>query len=134
MNYEELLKRARSAVPEAKAEGRFEIPSAIVVAVKRTTIIKNFAEMAKNIRRDQKHFAKFLSKELAVPVTVNGPELVLNGKVPGSIVNQRVREYVAEYVVCKECGKPDTQLKTEGGIAIIKCEACGARRTFKIVR
>jgi translation initiation factor 2 subunit 2 len=134
MDYNELLKRARQNLPETKAAARFEMPSAYTTALKRSTVIKNFAEIAKALRRDPKHVAKFLFKELAVPGTITGNELILNGKVSSMIINQRLRDYLNEYVICKECGKPDTNLTVDAGVATIKCEACGARKTFKTVK
>ena len=131
MNYEELLKRAKQNLPQTKSEGRFEMPVANASIVKRTTVIRNFADIAKALRRQPEHIAKFLFKELALPGVFDGSTLVLQGKVAPSVVNQRLKDYASEYVLCKECGKPDTQITKEGGITAIKCEACGARRTFK---
>jgi translation initiation factor 2 subunit 2 len=134
MDYNELLKRARQNLPETKGGARFEMPSAYTAALKRSTVIKNFGEIAKTLRRDPKHIAKFLFKELAVPGTITGTELILNGKISSMIINQRLRDYVSEYVICKECGKPDTNLSVESGVSKIKCEACGARKTFKTMK
>jgi translation initiation factor 2 subunit 2 len=131
MDYSELLKRARQNLPETKTGPRFEMPSAYTAALKRSTVIKNFAEIAKALRRDPKHLARFLFKELAMPGTITGNELILNGKVSSMIINQRLRDYLSEYVICKECGKPDTNLTVDAGVSTIKCEACGARKTFK---
>jgi translation initiation factor 2 subunit 2 len=133
-NYQELLKRAKQNLPEIKGGGRLEIPSAIVEVVKKTTSVKNFGDIAKAIRRDAKHLARFMFKELAVPGALKGNELVLQGKISSTVINQRLQEYLKEYVYCKECGKPDTNLVVEGNIATIKCEACGARRTFKVMK
>jgi translation initiation factor 2 subunit 2 len=110
---------------------RFETPVASVSIVKRTIVVKNLADIAKALRREPEHIAKFLFKELALPGVITSGELVLQGKVAPSAVNQRLQEYIKEYVLCKECGKPDTHLNKEGNITTIKCEACGARRTFK---
>ncbi len=133
MTYEELLKRAKQNLPAAQ-QSRFEMPVAIVNIVKRTTIIKNFADIAKALRREPVHIAKFLFKELALPGVITGGELVLQGKLAPSTINKRLQDYVKEYVLCKECGKPDTNLSREGTITTIKCEACGARRTFKGIK
>ncbi|MBI4170055.1 MAG: translation initiation factor IF-2 subunit beta, partial [Candidatus Aenigmarchaeota archaeon] len=57
-------------------------------------------------------------------------ELVLQGKINFSMIDQRLRDYVKEFVLCHECDKPDTAIVEEKGIAFIKCEACGARRSF----
>jgi translation initiation factor 2 subunit 2 len=130
MDYKEMLKRARENMPEAKIEERFEVPVADVMTAKMTTI-KNFSEICKSLRREPKHIAKFLFKELAVPGSINGSELVLQGKIPYGVVNQRIVEYVKEFVFCHECGKPDTNLTKDGRMMTMKCEACGARRTVR---
>ena len=127
MNYEDMLKKAVQNLP-AKTESRFEVPTAIVQTSKKQTIIKNFLEIAKTLRREPREIAKYLFKELAVPGTIKGPELVLQSKVMSTLVNQRIREYVKDFVICKECGKPDTALQKVDGYTFIKCEACGAKR------
>ncbi|HLD83957.1 MAG TPA: translation initiation factor IF-2 subunit beta [archaeon] len=128
MDYSEMLKRAREKIPKAENKERFEIPVAEVATGKQTSI-KNFTEIAKALRRDPKHLAKFLFKELAAPGSTRGTELLLQGKFYPGPIKQRIEEYAKEYVFCQECGKPDTNLGEEGKIVTIKCEACGARKT-----
>jgi translation initiation factor 2 subunit 2 len=84
------------------------------------------------MRRNTTEIAKFLFKELGVPGEMKGNELILNGKISDRMVNQRIEEYVKSYVMCKECGKPDTDIKKEGDVFVLKCQACGARRSFKV--
>ncbi|MCX6815281.1 MAG: translation initiation factor IF-2 subunit beta [Candidatus Aenigmarchaeota archaeon] len=131
MNYEELLKRAKQNMPQTKTEERFEMPVASVTILKRQTVIKNFADIAKTLRRDPKHIAKYIFRELAIPGSINGIELVLQGKASTSAINQRIHDYIKEFVICRECGKPDTSFSKDDNIITIKCEACGARKTFK---
>lgn len=130
MNYEELLKKARQGLP-VRSESRFEIPQAVVVAGKKQTTIRNFLEIARTLRREPQGMAKYLFKELAVPGSIKGGELLLQSKLSSSLVNQRIREYVKDFVICKECGKPDTAVQKMDNYTFIKCEACGAKRPVK---
>ncbi|KHO48054.1 MAG: translation initiation factor 2 subunit 2 [archaeon GW2011_AR5] len=130
MEYEEMLKKAVKNLP-VRTETRFEIPTASVQTGKRQTVLRNFAEIVKTIRRTPQELAKYLFKELAVPGDIRGSELVLQAKVPPSLVNQRIKEYVRDFVICKECGKPDTSLQKLDSYTFIKCEACGAKRPVK---
>ncbi len=131
-DYKALLERARKSLPAEKAsDGRFEVPRADVQTGKQTTI-RNFTELAKALRREPRHLAKFLFKELAVPGSTRNNELVFQGKVYTNLINQRISEYVKQFVLCNECGKPDTTL-VEDKVTTIKCEACGARRTMKTI-
>ena len=125
-----MLKRARSNLPKKKTAERFEIPKPYVQQSGKQTYIRNFSEIAKTLRREPKQIAKYLVKALAIPGTIVGNELVLQAKVNFSMIDQRIRDYVKEFVLCHECDKPDTNVIEEKGISFIKCEACGARRSF----
>ncbi|MBI2173458.1 MAG: translation initiation factor IF-2 subunit beta [Candidatus Aenigmarchaeota archaeon] len=131
VDYLEMLKRARNNLPERRSDSRFETPRASSHTVGRMTTIRNFADIAKALRRNTSDIAKFLFRELGVPGELKGNELVLNGKINERLINQRLEEFVAEYVICKECRKPDTDMKKENDFFVLKCQACGARRSFK---
>ena len=132
-DYEKLLEKARKELPKTTESGeRFETPEADV-ATGRQTVVKNFGEMCKTLRRETKHLSKFLFKELAVPGSMRNSELVLQGKIYKNIVDQRVQEYVKEFVLCKECGKPDTSFVKSDRLLFIKCEACGARKPARSI-
>ena len=122
-----MLKRAVSNAPK-RTEARFEVPTASMHIEGRQTIIRNFGDIAKTLRREPAELAKYMFKALAVPGSIRGTELILQSKVPYNLVNQRIKEYTKEYVICNECGKPDTALQKVDGYTFIKCEACGARR------
>lgn len=132
-DYTKLLERARQKLPQlSREEKRFEVPVADVQTGKQT-VVKNFAEIAKTIRREPKHLAKFLFKELAIPGSIREGALFLQGKVYSTLINQRLQEYVRLFVMCNECGKPDTTLQEGKKIIFIKCEACGARRSMETI-
>jgi len=132
MDYEELLKRAKKNLPSSVEVSRFELPRAIVRIAGRMTYVKNFNDIAKVLRRDPNHMAKFMFKELAVPGNL-GSELVLQGKISSAMVNRRIDDYAKEFVLCQECKKPDTILQKVDRALFLKCEACGARRSVKHV-
>ena len=70
-------------------------------------------------------------KELAASGQKEGDRLVLNKKVPSARINQKVEEYAKEFVLCKECKKPDTELIKEGRLTFIRCLACGAKHSVR---
>ena len=129
MDYEELLKKAMNRIPKHKTnDSRFEIPQPIIVGAGGQTLLKNFAEIAKILRREPKHFAKFLLKELAAPGNIEGNKLIIQKKVTIGQMGDKINKYVKEYVYCPECRKPDTKLIKEERRIKMKCEACGAKR------
>jgi translation initiation factor 2 subunit 2 len=115
MDYKEMLKKARSNLPQYTGAERFEVPKPQVHQSGKLTYIRNFSDMARTLRREPKQIAKYLFKSLAVPGMVKGSELILQGKVGYSMLEQRIQDYVKEFVLCHECGKPDTNISEDSG-------------------
>ncbi len=130
--YEELLNDAYSKVKKVESKSdRFEIPKAIGHFEGKKTIIANFLVIASYLRRVPEHFQKFMLRELAASGQIEGERLVLNMKVPSAKINQKVEEYAKEFVVCQECGKPDTELRREDRVTTMNCLACGAKHSVR---
>lgn len=130
-NYEELLNDAYSKIKRTEAKDRFEIPKIEGHFEGKKTILTNFFQIASYIRRNPEHFQKFILRELAASGQKDGDRLVLNMTVPSAKINQKVEQYVKEFVLCKECGKPDTELSKEDRMSFVKCLACGAKHSVR---
>lgn len=131
--YSALLKRAREQLPEVVFEReRFEIPKVRGHLEGAKTVVTNFAQLASQLRRPADHMLKFILRELATPGEINRAGLlVLGSKVPASRINEKIRQYANEFVLCPDCGKPDTELKREGEFAFLKCSACGSKHPVR---
>jgi translation initiation factor 2 subunit 2 len=133
MDYDSLLDKAYESLPDKSKGGeRFEIPSLEAFVEGNKTIIKNFSSVLQKIRREPAHITKFLTKEFAVPATEEGDRLVLHRKLRIELINKKFEEYVKNYVICEQCGKPDTHIEDSGHRSkMLVCEACGARSAVK---
>ncbi|MAG10804.1 translation initiation factor IF-2 subunit beta [Candidatus Pacearchaeota archaeon] len=132
MEYEKLLDEAYKKVKQIDiSDGRFEIPKIKGHFQGKKTILTNFFQIASHVRRNPEHFQKFLLKELAAAGQKEGDRLVLNKKVPSKKINPKIEQYVKEFVLCKECGKPDTEIKKEDRLTFIHCLACGAKHSVR---
>lgn len=130
--YAQLLKNLYSSMPEKKSSTeRFEVPQAECLIQGNKTMIKNFEAICKTLRRDVKKVSKTLLKELAVPGAMQGSALIIQGKFSDKTINEKINYYVKNYVLCRECGKPDTHFEEMGRSTILVCEVCGARRPVK---
>ncbi|USN45909.1 MAG: translation initiation factor IF-2 subunit beta [Candidatus Woesearchaeota archaeon] len=130
-NYEELLEKAKKELPErAEEEARFEVPSVKGHFEGTKTVVSNFVPICQHLQRDPKHVLKFVLKELATPGEISKTSVILGRKVNSARLNEKINLYVKEFVTCKECHKPDTELSKEGSIYLFRCKACGARYTF----
>ena len=131
-DYEKLLDEAYSKVKTIKgSEERFKIPKIEGHIEGKKTILTNFFQIASHIRRKPEHFQKFMLRELAASGQREGDRLVLNIKVPSAKINQKIEDYIKEFVLCKECKKPDTELIKEDRLMFIHCLACGAKHSVR---
>jgi translation initiation factor 2 subunit 2 len=130
--YEKLLDEAYKKVKKIDiSSNRFEIPKIEGHFEGKKTILTNFFQIASHIRRNPEHFQKFMLKELAASGQKEGERLILNIKVPSEKINQKIEQYTKEFVLCKECGKPDTELIKEDRLTFIHCLACGAQHSVR---
>ena len=132
MDYEQLLDEAYGKVKKQEGNGeRFEIPKVEGHFEGKKTILTNFFQIASFLRRNPEHFQKFMLRELAASGQREGDRLVLNMTVPSAKINQKIEQYVKEFVLCEQCGKPDTELVKEDRLSFIKCMACGAKHSVR---
>jgi translation initiation factor 2 subunit 2 len=133
-DYEKMLEEAYEKIkPVSVSERfeRFEVPKANSQVIGNKTIISNFLQITSYIRRDPQHFAKFLSKELAAFSKIENERLVLNRKIQQQQINDKILLYITEFVICRECKKPDTELVKQGDFLFIHCLACGAKHSVR---
>lgn len=132
--YEQLLEEAYKKIkPVSVSERfeRFEIPKANAQVIGNKTYIDNFLQICSYIRRQPEHFAKFLSKELAAFSKIENERLMLNRKIQVTQINDKIKFYTEEFVLCRECKKPDTELIKQGNFMFIHCLACGAKHSVR---
>jgi translation initiation factor 2 subunit 2 len=133
--YEDMLKKAYKLLPKVTAtDSRFEIPKVHGRLQGNKTIITNFSQIASHLRREESHFLKFLVRELATTCEVNGGTATFTGKHSPTNINVKVEKYVKEFILCKQCGKPDTELVNENGSTFKRCEACGAKSSVRSIK
>jgi translation initiation factor 2 subunit 2 len=130
--YDNLLEEAYGKVKKVDTNSdRFEIPKVEGHFEGKKTIITNFSHIASYLRRKPEHLQKFILRELAASGYQDGDRLILNIKVPSGRINEKIEQYVKEFVLCKECKKPDTELKREDRLSFVHCLACGAKHSVR---
>lgn len=130
--YNNLLEKAYKEIKPISSSGeRFEIPKIEGHLEGNKTILTNIPQITSYIRRNQDHLTKFLLKELATSGSMKNNILILQRKINSIKINEKIQEYIKEFVLCKECKKPDTELIKEKGFAFLRCLACGAKHPVR---
>lgn len=132
-DYMAMLDRAKEQLPETiEQHERFELPELDIIQEGKITIFKNFIDVTDKLRRDPQHLLQYLLKELGTPGSIDGRRVVFKAKLNPMHINEKVKDYTETYVICSECGRPDTHLEKEDRTIILVCEACGARRPIMV--
>ncbi|MBI2664794.1 translation initiation factor IF-2 subunit beta [Candidatus Woesearchaeota archaeon] len=133
MEYEELLERARKELPEISEEiARFEVPKVKGHIQGNRTVISNFHQIAQAVGRPVEHLLKYVLREMASPGDLTSSALIIGTKIPASRINEKISQYVHDFVMCPECKRPDTKLVKEDKINFIKCSVCGAKEPVRV--
>lgn len=132
MDYQEMLKRAQENLPDShKHRERFEIPKVRGHLEGNKTILSNFANICELLERDIKIVFKFILKELASPGIIETNRVIFGRKLSSSLINEKIKKFADLYVICPECGKPETKIEKEGASRFLRCQACGAKNPVK---
>ena len=123
------LDRALEQLPEIKGSGeRFVVPEPKLLTEGKTTVLENFASIADKLNREPGHIFKFLLRELGTAGKIDGSRAIFQKRFTSEVITELINAYVTEYVICSECGRPDTHLIKSERILTLRCDACGAHR------
>ncbi|MEW5759272.1 MAG: translation initiation factor IF-2 subunit beta [Candidatus Thermoplasmatota archaeon] len=135
MDYKTLLLRAKEKLPKDMfIRSRFEVPKADVFYEGKNTVVKNFCDIAGIINREPKQIFVYLLREIGTAGTMDGKRIIFKGKVNGEQIDEKLNNYVATFVLCDECKRPDTRIVKEGRTTVLECDACGAHRPITVIK
>ncbi|WP_136686587.1 translation initiation factor IF-2 subunit beta [Halorhabdus amylolytica] len=129
MEYDDMLDRAIEGTPDIESgSDRFDVPDPDVRQEGNVTVYENFQATTRRLDREDDHVMKFLQDELGTSGHIDeSGRARLTGEFRKRRLADAIEAYTEEFVICSECGLPDTQLVREQGAVLLRCEACGAR-------
>eukprot|EP00166_Cyanidium_caldarium_P003108 ctg_301.g223 len=142
--YQELLRRIfdflhgkhPSLVGESRK--RFALrPPQIAREGSKKTVFMNFGDICKSIHRQPEHLLAYMSAEMGTTGNLQeGGRLVLKGRFQPKGIENVLRKYILEYVICKSCRSPESILMRDANTRLyfLQCESCGASRSVAPIR
>ncbi|KAL9103341.1 MAG: hypothetical protein Q9163_001607 [Psora crenata] len=143
IRYDKLLERffahLHSAHPDLVAGGSKSYvipPPQCLREGNKKTIFANIPDICKRMKRSDEHVMQFIFAELGTSGSVDGSRrLVIKGRFQQKQIEGVLRRYIVEYVTCKTCRSPDTELsKGENRLSFITCNSCGSRRSVTAIK
>ena len=129
MDYDEMLDRGLEETPDIEGSSeRFEVSDPEVRQEGNVTVVGNFQTLCDELDREGDHLVRFLQDEVGTSGHIDeSGRARLTGEFRQQRIADAVEAYTDAYVLCPECGLPDTKLEREQGALLLVCEACGAR-------
>ncbi|TIC12304.1 hypothetical protein E3Q15_02359 [Wallemia mellicola] len=110
-------------------------PPQVVRDGNKKTAFANIADICKKMHRQPEHVIQFLFAELGTSGSVDGSQrLVIRGRFQQKQIENVLRRYIVEYVTCKTCKSPETNLTKENRLYFMTCESCGSRRSVAAIK
>jgi len=93
------------------------------------TVIPNVAEVSRSLHRDAGEVTKFFGCELGAQTKNDekNDRYVVNGSHSDGALQGMIHKYIEAFVLCPECGLPETHYKIKEGCIFHRCAACGAK-------
>ena len=95
-------------------------------------MIRNINDVTDTLRREPEHVLQYLLRELGTPGNLEGRRVILKSKISPGHIADKIQSYTDTFVICSECGRPDTKMVKEGRTLVLECEACGAHRPVNV--
>jgi translation initiation factor 2 subunit 2 len=129
MDYDDMLDRGIDETPDIEGSSRrFSVPDPEVRQEGHATVFENFKQVCDDLGRAGDHVLKFLQTELGTSAHIDeSGRARLTGEFDSDRIHDALSSYADQYVLCSECGLPDTNIEREQGTEVLQCDACGAR-------
>ncbi|KIS70018.1 putative translation initiation factor eIF2 beta subunit (isoform B) [Mycosarcoma maydis] len=111
------------------------VPPQVARDGSKKTVFANVVDICKRMHRQPEHVIQFLFAELGTIGSVDGSQrLVIRGRFQPKQIENVLRRYITEYVICKTCKRPETKLTKENRIFFVTCEKCGSQRSVSAIK
>jgi translation initiation factor 5 len=93
------------------------------------TVLPNIIELSLSLNREAPEITKFFGCELGSQTSfdIETGRAIVNGAISASDLQNHLRRYIENFVLCKNCRLPETTYKIKNDIITQKCAACGEK-------
>lgn len=93
------------------------------------TAIPNITDVSSSLHRDPGEVNKFFGTELGAQsrYSAETDRAIVNGAHTDAVLQDLVHKYIEKFVLCPNCGLPETEYKIKNDTIYHKCAACGAK-------
>lgn len=102
---------------------RYKMPALQIKQQTNCVIIENLAQVSTSLKRNQKMILKFFGIRLGTQVSDSKSSI--NGTFKAHELQEALQEFIQTYVLCPDCGNPETEFYLKKKTYKRTCKACG---------
>jgi translation initiation factor 5 len=93
------------------------------------TAIPNISDVAQSLHRNPGEVSKFFGTELGAQSRYSSDtdRAIVNGAHTDGVLQELIHRYVEKFVLCPNCGLPESEYKIKNDLIFHRCKACGAQ-------
>lgn len=111
---------------------RYKMQKLNVVHQKNKTIIDNIEKVCSDIKVEPKILYSFFKKKFSVSMNLDKSSILsTTAKISYSDFEKVLREFIEEYVLCKNCKLPELEIKFDKNKISRSCKSCSFKESIK---
>jgi translation initiation factor 5 len=93
------------------------------------TVVVNLSNVAQSLARPGSYVIKWFGLDLGAQTNIDPPDdrWIINGSHDAEVLQKSLFVFIEKYVLCDDCGNPETDIVIKDDIVRKDCKACGAR-------
>lgn len=129
--YDDLLYRLHLAKSTDDNYKKINLPPIKVTRKNRVSIIGNFSTFSERLNRPIEQISEFFKQETMCPNSINGQgQLIIQGALNEIKCESIMRNFIREFVMCKQCKGLDTHMLKENSLTFLECHQCLAKTSM----
>lgn len=129
--YDDLLYRLHISKNTDDLHKKTNLPPIKVTKKNRLSIISNYGIYCEKICRSEEHVANYFKTETGLNVSINSQnQLVIQGILSETKCNTIMKNYIKQYVMCKQCKGIESVIIKQNGLIFLQCNNCNAKTSL----
>lgn len=123
--YDDLLFRLHNAKSSDEVYKKVNLPPLKVTKKNKLSIFSNLIVYTEKLNRPKEHIAEYYKNETNLHNSINGQnQLIIQGILSEIKCEAVMRNYIREFVMCRQCKGLCTDIVKENGLTFLKCQQC----------
>ncbi|AYV85019.1 MAG: hypothetical protein Satyrvirus2_30 [Satyrvirus sp.] len=130
-SYDDMLYKLHVTKSAEDNYTKINLPAINVSRKNKLSIISNFFAYSEKLNRKKEDIADFFKRETGVANSINNQDqLIIQGNFNETKCETIMKNYIKQFVMCKQCKGLNSVLVKEDGLTYMECKQCLAKTSM----